>query len=481
MDALIGGSGFVGSHLLQPTGMDVYTSTTVDSIRGKQYATIYCAGMYAEKWKANADPVSDRASMTALMSALQTVSCSRFVLLSTVDVYDTRMPACEEPDLGPILYATHPYGAHRRELEEWALRTFSSVYIFRLPALFGPGLKKNALFDLMHSHRTDALRSHWMFQWYDIRWLRDDIARHIQAGHRTINLITQPLSLGLIQTLFFPTTPLSSDPQPTVSYTVSSRYGYTRTVDEVLSAMASFVRAPPSRLLVSELGWSPAESKVRSAFLRAHSLGEELVPSKRSWDLGAYPHPSYSAQSLLYGVDIQIFQEQERFLTLLADRLSALATLGVQRVVFGSPTQRRYSGEDAVGLFRRVGDLGAQHNIVICLEHNASVYGGNWLTTLRDTAEFVACVDHPFLAVNLDTGSMLLEDETEVPQSARIGHVQVSFPQLKGWSPEYLPRIRAILHQIPSYTGRISLEARETSLEAIQSFAEEFAPWQTSL
>jgi hypothetical protein len=76
---------------------------------------------------------------------------------------------------------------------------------------------------------------------------------------------------------------------------------------------------------------------------------------------------------------------------------------------------------------------------------------------------------------------MLLEDETEVPQSARIGHVQVSFPQLKGWSPEYLPRIRAILRQIPSYSGRISLEARETSLEAIQSFAEEFAPWQTSL
>lgn len=477
MDAVIGGSGFVGSHLLRP-GMDAYTSTTIDSLRGKTYETIYCAGMPAEKWKANLNPAADRATMQILMDVLQTVTCSRFVLVSTVDVYDAGLPQCEEPDVCANVYATHPYGAHRRELEEWALRTFPSTIIVRLPALFGPGLKKNALFDLLNGNRVHALRSHWVFQWYDVRWLRADIDRHIQKSHSIVNLVTPPVSLGLLQTLFFPETSLSSDPEPTVRYAVTSQYGYAHTLEEVLTALASFVRRPPSRLLVSEIGWSLEESKVRRAFLRAHGLGEEIVPSKRNWDLRDYTRPTYSAQSLLYGVSIQIFDEPDRFLSILADRLSALSTLGVQRVVFGSPTQRLYTSGDAVGLFRQVGALGEKFGIVVCLEHNASVYGGNWLTTLRETVDFVAQVDHPFIAVSLDTGSMLLEGETVVPPSARIGHVQVSFPHLMGWSPNLLPQIRALLAQIPTYTGRISLETRSTSLAAIQAFAEEFAPSQ---
>jgi hypothetical protein len=480
MDALIGGSGFVGSHLLRPSGLDVYTSTTIDSIRGKQYETIYCAGLYAEKWKANKDPATDRASMHALMDALQTVSCSRFVLLSTIDVYDARLPQCETPDVCPNVYATHPYGAHRREMEEWVLRTFPDVYIVRLPALFGPGLKKNALFDLMHGHQTDALRSHWVFQWYDIRWLRADLDRHIERKHRIVNLVTPPISLGLVQTLLFPTRTLSSDPTPAVSYAFTSQYGYAHSLEEVLMALTEFVRAPPSRLMVSELGWSREDSKVRRAFLRAHRLEEEGVPSKWNWELRAPAQSWYSVQSLLYGVTIQIFQEQDRFLSLLADRFAALASAGVQRVVFGSPTQRHYSGEDAVGLFRRVGDLAAQHGLIVCIEHVSAVYGATWLTTLREAAEFVAQVDHPSIAVNLDTGSMLLEQETVIPPTARIGHVQISFPHLRGWMPEVLPQIHALLAQIPSYTGRISLESRESTLETIQAFAEEFAPWQRS-
>lgn len=478
MDALIGYSGFVGAHLLRD-GMDVYNSKTIENIRGKTYRTIYCSGISAEKWKANQDPESDWRRIRELQTILTTVSCHRFVLISTVDVYDASVPQSEEPDVVENAYATHPYGSHRRAMEVWANETFPCVFVFRLPALFGRGLKKNALYDLMNGNHTEKLRSNWMFQWYDVSWLSTDIAIHIQKGHRVVNLVTPPISLELVNTLLFPTISLECDLQSIVHYRIHSIYGYSHTLEDVLSSMASFVRVRPTRLLVSELAWSADKSDVFRCFLRANGLGEELVPSKHDWNMSSYTR-AYSAQSLLYGVTIQIFQDPERFLGILRDRFEKLASVGVSRVVFGSPKQRLYSGEDAVSLFRRVGGLAAEFHIVVCVENNARMYGGNWLNTLQETVDFVEEVNHPYIAVNLDTGSMLLENETIVPTTSRIQHVQVSFPRLADWSPEFLPEIRSILGQLSSYTGYVSLETLTTTFASLRAFSEELAPFQRS-
>lgn len=476
MDALVGYTGFVGSHLLRD-GMDVYNSSNIENIRGKSYRTLYCAGVYAEKWKANQDPETDNARIRILTEHLQTITCERFVLISTVDVYEASFPQCEEPDVCLNQYATHAYGRHRHELEHWAQRTFSDVYIFRLPALFGPGLKKNALYDLIHNNQVEKLRSQWTFQWYDIRWLPQDIAKNIELCRRVVNLVTPPISLGLIQHLFFPQIHLSSEGE--VVYRITSKYGYSHTLEEVLMSMADFVRARPSRFLVSELAWSPSQTPVFRSFLRAQGImEEEITPSKRNWDMSGYTN-AYSAQSILYGVDIQIFQEPERFLDVLRERLVKLHSVGVKVIVFGSPKQRIYSGEDAVGLFRRVGDLCEEYSIDFCLENNARQYGGNWLHTLRETVDFVDKVNHPRILVNLDIGSMIMEKEVAVPpNTARIRHVQVSFPNLGIFDMAHAYFIRAVLAQIPSYTGRISLEMNTPSLTSIYLFLSELSPFQ---
>jgi hypothetical protein len=461
--------------------MDVYTSQTIESIRGKAYETIYCAGIPAEKWKANQNPEADRATIEQLKSHLEHVTCRRFVLISTVDVYDASFPQDEEPDCCPNAYATHPYGRHRREFEVWCKATFPDVYIFRLPALFGHGLKKNALYDLIHNNQVSKLRSHWSFQWYWLGWLVADIATHVEKGHRVVNLMTPPVRLGLIQTLFFPASPLSSEPDCPVNYRIGSRYGYSHSLEEVLMEMARFVRWTPSRCLVSELAWTPDQDTRILPFLRARGIDAyEIVPSKRNWDMTAYKNV-YSMQSLLYGVDIQIFQEQERFLDVLRDRLALLRGVGCKVIVFGSPRQRIYSGEDAIGLFRRIGALCEASGILFCLEPNAASYGGNWMTTLRDTVEFVAAVGHPAIAVNVDTGSMILEGEEEIPPNTPIGHVQVSFPGLGGWNTVLVPAVQRILSQIPdSYAGKISFETLTPSLAGIESFLSVCSPFQKS-
>jgi hypothetical protein len=479
MDALIGYTGFVGSHLIRDN-MDFYNSKNIQEMKGKTYSRIYCCGLPAEKWKANQNPEADRKNMESLIEVLKNVRCYCFVLISTVDVYDSSIPQSEYVDCCPNAYATHPYGKHRREMEEWVLKTFENSYIFRLPALFGHGLKKNALYDMINKNQVEKLRSHWQFQWYSIDWLWKDIQTHIRKNHKIVNLVSPTISLKLIQTLFFPRLRLSDTQDTCIHYNVSSIYGYSHSIEDVLLSMSSYVQHT-DKLLVSELAWSPEQSSIFRSFLRAKGiLSEEIVPSKRNWDMKYYTNV-YSAQSILFGETIQIFQEPERFLMILEDRLEKLQSVGTKIIVFGCPTQRIYSGEDAVSLFRKVGDLCERYGIVFCLENNAKSYGANWLTTLKDTIAFVDTVNHAYIGVNLDTGSMLLENETEIPSIHHIRHVQISFPELKEWDSSHEPLLQKILDQLASYSGKISLESKVPSFKSIESFVELLSPFQRSL
>lgn len=89
MDALIGHSGFVGTTLLRQRRFDAcFRSTDIERIRGQRFDTIVCAGIRATKWQANREPDADRLAIQALQAALDDVQCRRFVLISTVDVFE---------------------------------------------------------------------------------------------------------------------------------------------------------------------------------------------------------------------------------------------------------------------------------------------------------------------------------------------------------------------------------------------------------
>lgn len=172
--ALIGYTGFVGSNLASQYKFDdLYNSKNIQDIAGKQYDLIVSAGARAEKWRINQEPEKDLAELEQLMSYLKQVQAKEFVLISTVDVYKT--PVNVDEDTAIEVEGLHPYGTHRFQLENFVTENFPNSLIVRLPGLFGPGLKKNIIYDLLHDNNVANIHHAGSFQYYNLQNIWKDI------------------------------------------------------------------------------------------------------------------------------------------------------------------------------------------------------------------------------------------------------------------------------------------------------------------
>lgn len=86
-------------------------------------------------------------SINILLNHLQKVKARKFILISTIDVYDKPVDVDENTIIN--VQGLQPYGLHRYYVENWVKSNFDDYLILRLPALFGKGLKKNFIFDLL--------------------------------------------------------------------------------------------------------------------------------------------------------------------------------------------------------------------------------------------------------------------------------------------------------------------------------------------
>lgn len=249
--ALIGYTGFVGGNLLREYPFaGRYRSANIEKIAGHHYDLVVCAGAPAAKWKANQDPQADRACLGRLMAALERVKTQRFVLISTVDVYGQVNGVDETcPPSGATAY-----GRHRLELEQFVHQRFQTL-IVRLPALFGPGLKKNAIYDLLYNNQIDKIDSRAVFQFYNLRHLWRDI--RIAAGARLslIHLATEPVSMaevacsafGLDWNNHLPGTPPRYDLRTRHAALYGGTGGYICHKMRILAELADFVRSQKER------------------------------------------------------------------------------------------------------------------------------------------------------------------------------------------------------------------------------------------
>lgn len=148
MNALIGYTGFVGQNLTSEIYSYRYNSKNIDDIIGKQFETVVCAGVRAEKFLANAYPEVDLRAIEGLIEILRNIECEKFILISTIDIY--KNPQGVDENSRVELEDLHAYGFNRHYMEEFVRSCFKDYLIVRLPALFGKGLKKNFIYDMLH-------------------------------------------------------------------------------------------------------------------------------------------------------------------------------------------------------------------------------------------------------------------------------------------------------------------------------------------
>lgn len=157
---LVGHTGFVGGALLRQARFAAcYNSANIDGIDGAAFDTLVCAAAPGSMVEANRAPDRDRAQIDALIARLDTVRAERFVLISSIAVLADFAGGDDEGTCA--FQEERAYGRHRRALEAFVEARFAHSLIVRLPALFGEGLRKNFIFDLLNpvpSLLTEAKR-----------------------------------------------------------------------------------------------------------------------------------------------------------------------------------------------------------------------------------------------------------------------------------------------------------------------------------
>jgi nucleoside-diphosphate-sugar epimerase len=188
--ALIGHAGFIGSNLKQQRAFDEYFDPTdIEHIAGRRFDLVVCSGPRTAKWQANADPAADRDNIECVVTALERANIGKLVVVSTVEVFLNPVDVDED---SPVPTAgLHAFGRNRRWLEQIAASRFDALVV-RLPALYGPGLERNVLFDLLKDNDVSKIDSRGLYQFYDIGRLSRDIDLALDAELSLAHLTPEP-------------------------------------------------------------------------------------------------------------------------------------------------------------------------------------------------------------------------------------------------------------------------------------------------
>jgi hypothetical protein len=127
---------------------------------------------------------------------------------------------------------------------------FQQVLTVRLPGLFGTGLKKNVIYDLMHDNMLVSINPASSFQYYDISRLWADITVALDNELELVHLFTQPIATREILQRFFNDKLVGQTPAPEAHYDHRTRYahlyggqgGWIESADSVLGRLGRYLQ-----------------------------------------------------------------------------------------------------------------------------------------------------------------------------------------------------------------------------------------------
>jgi len=212
---------------------------------------LVCAGLPAEKWRANQDPTTDWANMAVLAQVLSTVQAENAVLISTIDVYQ---PAVGVDETTPANFdGSGTYGAHRAWFESFFRAHFPDALILRLPALFASDVRKNLVHDLLHGKADQwaGVNPASTFQWFDVTQVWATVQFAWSEGIRLLNVTSEPVSAESVANLFgvrlsAQSAPVTYDMRSIHAAVLGGKDGYLYTGQAVLEGISALRGESPS-------------------------------------------------------------------------------------------------------------------------------------------------------------------------------------------------------------------------------------------
>ena len=218
---LIGHTGLVGQNIVG-TGLwfgELYNSSNIGDIRGKEFDLLVCAGARGNRRLGNQNPDEDLKNIRDLTDHLSQVKIKQLILVSTTEVYNYVNGINEDYPL--VKDNLPPYSLHRVMLEEFCREHFKTLVV-RLPIIFGKGLKKNFIYDLFHGQYDFTNRDN-LFQFYDLKNILRDMNQALRIRADTVNFVSEPIPVKeLAKDLF--NAELTNTTEPLRQIDVSSKH-----------------------------------------------------------------------------------------------------------------------------------------------------------------------------------------------------------------------------------------------------------------
>jgi sugar phosphate isomerase/epimerase len=444
-NAIVGYSGFVGSNLLQFYKFDhFYNSKNFYQAKNMEFDKMYFCGVPAVKWKANKYPQEDLDIIDSIKNILKTVKVKQFILISTIDVYEN-VDLGNDEDYECDYVINHHYGRNRYMFEQFIQNTFTDYSIIRLPALFGKGLKKNIIYDLINNNQIENIPINSSFQWYNLEWLKNDIDIIIKNKIKICNLFTEPVdSIEIINLFQYNITQLNNNNHKII-YNCKTKYsnafdssvvGYIRDKNIVIESIKQFINftlLKKERLCVSNICTKTIPQLQFACILKLFGIKNvQIAPTTiiKDWkylenlDLAVYKNQglnTYSFQSITYNLnDLNIFKDNKKELIIHLQKIIDKALENnVKILVFGCPRNRKIEDdadeeknkETFINFFKELGKYCENKDITICIEPNSKKYNCNFINKIEEAGEIVQNINHKNIKMMVDIGNALMEND----------------------------------------------------------------------
>lgn len=471
-NAIFGYSGFVGSYLTRFYKFNyLYNSKNIMNAENKNFDTIFISCIPAKKWFANKFPQEDTNTILSIKNILETIKANKVILISTIDVYNNINNKSNENTC--INYLTnHTYGKNRYLFEEFIKSHFTDVHIIRLPALFGNGLKKNIIYDLINNNNVDKIYINSKFQWYNLEWIKEDIDVCLKNKLKTCNLFTEPMETSNILQLFQNKYTFENNPTKLFNYdccTINYKYfkfghnGYIRNKDIVYKSIEQFVKQQQIaklskfKLCVSNISNYSLKNEQYYNILKNYGIKYiEVAPTKfDEWNQLIIKNKLieekeimkhcgltlYSFQSITYTIQNNIFDfSNDILLKHLKNVIELAIKCDVKNLVFGCPRNRKLldlnkdNDEIFIKFMSELGNYIGTRKLIISIENNSKKYNCNYLNTIEQVGEIVKKINNPNIKMMVDIGNCIMENDNItniIKYKDLINHIHISMPFMK--------------------------------------------------